>query len=88
VLPWFQFRGLFIYLTPFVPLSFKGEGEGYKKRGFVSLGLSLYGAVMRDGEATPFKVITKGCLRGASAPLRKNLPLPLSKGKGIQGMGL
>jgi len=21
-------------LTPFIPLSFKGEGEGYKKRGF------------------------------------------------------
>jgi len=45
------FRGLFIYLTPFkhpekslifmgtrfVPLSFKGEGEGYKKRGEASL---------------------------------------------------
>jgi len=29
------------YLTPFIPLSFKGEGEGYKKRGFASLGLSL-----------------------------------------------
>ena len=31
----------FIYLTPFIPLSFKGEGEGYKKRGFASLGLSI-----------------------------------------------
>jgi len=27
-------------------------------------------------------------LRGASAPLLKNLPLPLNKGKGIKGMGL
>ena len=32
-------------------------------------------------------VIIWGCLRGASAPLFKNLPLPLIKGKGIQGMG-
>jgi len=32
---------LVIYLTPCVPLSFKGEGEGNKKRGFASLGLSL-----------------------------------------------
>jgi len=29
------------YLTPFIPLSFKGEGEENKKRGFASLGLSL-----------------------------------------------
>jgi len=34
-------RELLNYLTPCVPLSFKGEGEGYKKRGFASLGLSL-----------------------------------------------
>jgi hypothetical protein len=26
-----------IYLTPFVPLSFEGEGEGYKKRGALPL---------------------------------------------------
>jgi hypothetical protein len=32
--------------------------------------------------------IPVGCLRGALAPLHKNLPLPLAKGKGIQGMGL
>jgi len=32
---------VFIYLTPCVPLSFKGEGEENKKRGFASLGLSL-----------------------------------------------
>jgi hypothetical protein len=30
------------YLTPCVPLSFKGEGEGFLERGFASLGLSLY----------------------------------------------
>ena len=29
-----------------------------------------------------------GCLRGVSAPLYKNLPLPLTKGKGIRGMEL
>ena len=28
------------------------------------------------------------CLRGVLAPLKKNLPLPLIKGKGIQGIGL
>jgi len=28
---------LFIYLTPFIPLSFKGEGEGYRKRGAAPL---------------------------------------------------
>jgi len=27
----------FIYLTPFIPLSFKGEGELFFKRGFASL---------------------------------------------------
>jgi len=26
-------QGFFIYLTPCVPLSFKGEGEGHKKEG-------------------------------------------------------
>jgi len=26
-----------IYLTPFIPLSFKGEGEIFVKRGFASL---------------------------------------------------
>jgi len=25
---------VFINLTPFIPLSFKGEGEGFKKRGW------------------------------------------------------
>jgi len=28
---------LFIYLTPFIPLSFKGEGEGYLKEGLTPL---------------------------------------------------
>jgi hypothetical protein len=32
--------------------------------------------------------IPLGCLRGALAPLHENLPLPLIKGKGIQGIGL
>jgi len=30
-------RDYLIYLTPFVPLSFKREGEGYEKRGCVPL---------------------------------------------------
>jgi len=29
----------FINLTPFIPLSFKGEGEGFAKRGFAPLKL-------------------------------------------------
>jgi hypothetical protein len=29
----------FIYLTPLIPLSFKGEGEDIKKRGYASLKL-------------------------------------------------
>jgi len=28
---------VFVYLTPFIPLSFKGEGEDIKKRGFAPL---------------------------------------------------
>jgi len=32
--------------------------------------------------------ISLGSLRGALAPLHKNIPLPLIKGKGIQGIGL
>jgi len=34
---------LFANLTPLIPLSFEGEGERQKKRGFTSLGLSLFG---------------------------------------------
>ena len=30
-------KRLFIYLTPFIPLSFQGEGEDIKKRGFAPL---------------------------------------------------
>jgi len=32
-------KRLFIYLTPLIPLSFKGEGEDIKKRGEASLRL-------------------------------------------------
>jgi len=35
-------KRLFIYLTPCVPLSFKGEGEDIKKRGFAPLRHSLF----------------------------------------------
>jgi len=30
----------------------------------------------------------RGSLRGAKPLFRKNIPLPLDKGKGIKGMGL
>jgi hypothetical protein len=30
-------KGLFIYLTPFIPLSFEGEGEENKKEGLTPL---------------------------------------------------
>jgi hypothetical protein len=32
-------RAIFIYLTPLLPLSFEGEGEVIKKRGFAPLRL-------------------------------------------------
>jgi hypothetical protein len=41
------FRVFFIYLTPFIPLSFKGEGEEKKKRGFAPL--KLYVLLTGDG---------------------------------------
>ena len=37
-------KGLFIYLTPLIPLSFKGEGEGNKKEGLTP----LLDTMMRD----------------------------------------
>jgi len=34
------------------------------------------------------KEVLKGESKRGKAPLKKNLPLPLDKGKGIQGIGL
>jgi len=46
---------LFIYLTPFIPLSFKGERGGIFKRGEASLGLPFFtvllGVFLERGEA-------------------------------------
>jgi len=39
-------------LTPFVPLSFGGEGEEYYKRGEASLKLSLFSRAFERGEAS------------------------------------
>ena len=65
---------MIIYLTPFVPLSFKGEGEG-EKEGLPPL------------LDTPIRLFSKGIERG-EAPLRNYLPSPLMKGRGIKGEGL
>jgi len=62
-------------LTPFVPLSFKGEGEGIK-RGAT--------APLRHPDT---KLFSKGIKRG-EAPLRNSLPSLLIKGRGIKGKGL
>jgi len=40
---------------------------------------------LKRGEASNIFVI--GSLRGAKPLFRKNLPLPLDKGKGIKGIG-
>ena len=40
---------LFIYLTPFVPLSFKGEGKEFLERGFAPLLLLLPLPLLREG---------------------------------------
>jgi len=39
----------FLYLTPCVPLSSKGKGEGIFKRGFASLALRLFFAPIPGG---------------------------------------
>jgi len=66
---------MIIYLTPCVPLSFKGEGEGKKE------GLSpLLDTLIRG-------CLVKG-LKGASPLSRNSLPSPLHKGRGIKGEGL
>ena len=40
---------MFINLTPFVPLSFKGEGEETLERGFAPLLLTLPLPLLREG---------------------------------------
>jgi len=53
---------IFIYLTPLIPLSFKGEGEVLYKRGSTSLRLSL--------SIFPFKGGRKYYLGRGEAPSR------------------
>jgi len=65
---------LFTNLTPLIPAPYQGEGRYCIKRCLASVKLS-YPPNM-------------GVFRGALAPQKINLPLPLIKGKGIQGIGL
>jgi len=76
---------LFINLTPFVPLSFKGEGEETFE------GASPLQSTP-DKRPSPIdrileRLSSKGIKRG-KAPLRISLPSPLIKGRGIKGEGL
>ena len=64
-------------LTPFIPLSFKGEGEGFLEEGLTPL-LNSHFLLSYNGEKS----------EGALAPSKMINPLPLVKGKGIQGIGL
>ena len=50
------------------------RGNSFIKRGYASLNFSYTRGL--------------GSLRGALAPLKTNLPLPVAKGKGIKGIGL
>jgi hypothetical protein len=45
--------------------------------------MNIYGLVISGKEKN-----TKGVSKRGEAPLKKNLPLPLDKGKGIKGMVL
>jgi len=67
---------MIIYLTPLIPLSFKGEGERNLKRGASA-------PLKHPGK----RGFSKGIKRGF-APLRNSLPSPLKKGRGIKGEGL
>jgi hypothetical protein len=66
---------LAIYLTPFVPLSFKVEGEDKIEEGLTPLLDSLLLSQIQEShrEAKPLLLIP---------------PLPLVKGKEIKGIGL
>jgi len=37
---------IIIYLTPLIPLSFKGEGEVWVERGFAPLGLPIFSLLL------------------------------------------
>jgi len=67
---------LIINLTPFIPLSSKGEGEEYHKRGFASLQLS-FSTYYFEGEG-------KEILERGEAPLLSTPP-SLNKGRGSGG---
>jgi len=63
------------YLTPLIPLSFKGEGDMNKRGANAPL------------KHPPCGYSIKG-LKGTFVPLRNSLPSPLTKGRGIKGEGL
>ena len=65
-----------IYLTPLIPLSFKGEGgDNIEERLTPLLNTLSYGYLVKG-------------LKGTKVPLRNSLPSPLMKGRGIKGEGL
>jgi hypothetical protein len=64
--------GLFNDLTPFIPLSLKGEGEEILERGFAPLRHPL------------LLLYRKGKPEGADAPSENTIPLPLIR-KASQG---
>jgi hypothetical protein len=57
---------LFINLTPFIPLSLKGEGEEILERGEAPLYSTLPLPLLREGgRRVPRKILDfSGCLRG------------------------
>jgi len=66
-------KRLFIYLTPSFPLSFKGEGEEIRKRGYAFPGV-LFGIGACWGERE-YVGKEKLCLL-------KECPFPLKRGRG------
>jgi len=81
-----------IHLTPFIPLSLKGEGGDFYKEGLTPLLNTLIRQKISPLEGLPLSsppcgYLVKG-LKGTQVPLRNYLPLPLIKGKGIKGIGL
>jgi len=66
------------------PLPLQGKGE-ILLREASPLFHSLTFGVFKRGASPKYTI---GSLRGTKSLFRKNLPLPLAKGKGIKGMGL
>jgi len=54
----------------------------------IYINLTLVGFLGEPNAVKPLFVYPEGKPEGALAPLKTNLPLPLDKGQGIQGIGL